>query len=289
MKKIGVVILNYNKEKYTIDCVKSVLKGSRKPEWIVVVDNNSADESWRNLEYWVNSLSSNSIYLLRERKNRGYAAGNNAGIKFLLNLGADAIWILNNDTIIDYAALEAMENKLFSRKRPGLCGSLVVYGDNPDKVQCRGGGKYNRWTGLSKLNGNGLNMADALSIDENDIEEELDFIYGASMMISRKFLEEVGLFDEEFFLYREEQDIAIRASNKFDLAYAAQARVTHFGGISTGYETGKFRFSSFLILLKSHFRLIIKHNPCALPTAFGYLVFCGINNLIKRLKNCFSE
>lgn len=283
MKKIGVVILNYNNEKYTTDCVKSVLNSHRKPDWIVIVDNNSNNKSFDNLQSWLKLEASGSIFLLRKKENKGYAAGNNEGIKFLLDQGADAIWILNNDTIVDSAALEAMENKLFSKNRPGLCGSLVTYGYYPYKVQCRGGGKYNRLTGLSKLNGNGLDEISALNTDESKVEADLNFIYGASIMASRNFLEEVGLFDEKFFLYREEQDLAIRASNKFDLAYASQAHVKHFEGVSTGYSTNRFKWSSLIILLRSHFRLILKHDPYSLPIAVTSLAVYAIKKTLKKL------
>lgn len=83
-----------------------------------------------------------SVVLLQQRQNAGYAAGNNAGMRLLMRCGADAIWILNNDTVVDKRALSAMQKRLFFKARPGLCGSLVLY-FGTDVVQCRAGGKTN--------------------------------------------------------------------------------------------------------------------------------------------------
>lgn len=276
-KKVGVVILNYNGWKDTIACAKSVLAGSKKPDWVVIVDNASHDDSQEKIQKWIreNELAKGKqteVIFHKELKNGGYAAGNNIGIKYLLKRGCEAVWILNNDTIVDTPALEAMEKRLFSKNRPGLCGSLICYLDDPDKIQCRAGGKTNWRTMLSRLNGAGLCRKEAEQTSADEVEKNLNFIYGASVMASRAFLEKIGLMDEKFFLYREEQDWAYRAQGKFDFAYASGAVVWHKGGMTTGFEKSKFKLVSAILLLKSHLRLIIKHNPRALPFAVYALI-----------------
>ena len=154
--RIGVVILNYKGWQDTIACAESVLTGVVPPAWLVVVDNASPDDSVRWLRHWaagrmdfalpelgaprpcpkplpLRELDEDAarhaapapLTLLRRRSNAGYAAGNNAGMRLLMDWGADAVWILNNDTIVDANCLEAMSRRLFAKQRPGLCGSLV--------------------------------------------------------------------------------------------------------------------------------------------------------------------
>ncbi len=101
--------------------------------------------------------------------NSGYAAGNNIGLSLALHLGAEAFWILNNDTIVSANALDEMVNCLFQKQRPGLCGSLICYQHAPELVQCRAGGKTNKWTGLSCLNGSDLNVKEALAISKEQV------------------------------------------------------------------------------------------------------------------------
>lgn len=178
--KIGVVILNYHNWQDTVLCAESVLTCTERPTWVVIVDNASPNDSVVQLMRWAegnldaypldqgakSSLHKpfpllpidndtlapqpGNVCLLCNKVNRGYAAGNNAGIRPLMRWGADAIWILNNDTIVDKGALGAMRERLFSKARPGLCGSRVHY-MKTGFVQCRGGGNNKSLDGAFML------------------------------------------------------------------------------------------------------------------------------------------
>ena len=282
-KKIAVIILNYARWEATLACADSLCAGVELPSHIVIVDNASPDGSAEELQRWIELRGGEQVgcdslsimncavacgksvgiqgirfSLLCMKNNDGYAAGNNAGISFALSFGADACWVLNNDTFVEKCALEAMRSRMFAADEPGLCGSLLLYADEHDRVQCCGGGKTNPWTFLSTLAGNNLTRAQAQQILTSDIEKNLNFIYGASLMVSRRFCETVGLMDESFFLYCEEQDWAWRGGRMgFKLSYAPTAIVYHHEGLTSGMSYRQKRLKRQLLLIRS--RLKVSH------------------------------
>ena len=299
-RHIAVIVLNYCRWQATVACINSICSGEELPTHIVIVDNASIDDSFEQLQQWLELKSNaqedsisvesyrdvssiktvvvdNTRYsLLYMKSNGGYASGNNAGIRFALSLGADACWILNNDTIVEKCALRSMHSRMFSLDRPGLCGSLLLYAGDVCCVQCCGGGKTNIWTFLSVLAGNGLTLSQAQCLNATSVERSLNFIYGASLMVSRQFCETVGLMDESFFLYCEEQDWAWRGLRMgFKLGYAPTAIVYHYEGLTSGMSHRKKSLKRLLLLIHSRLRVTWKHHPYALLTVVlgcGYAV-----------------
>lgn len=308
-KKVAVIILNYERWQETVLCANSIMKGTEQGSHIIIVDNASGDDSSIKLHQWVltqgkgeaphritsasvpdldwgESVTNGSLRIsfLRMQRNGGYAYGNNAGICLALEHGADAFWILNNDTIVDKNALGAMRRRLFADDSPGLCGSLLLYADVKDCVQCCGGGRTNIWTFLSRLRGRNLTREEALALDAKDVERSLNFIYGASMMASRQFYEAVGPLDESLFLYCEEQDWAWRGMKKgFTLAYTPLAVVWHREGYTSGMSYRRKDMKSQWRLLVSRIRVTLKHHPYALPFVILGCCYAGVRLFVKRI------
>lgn len=311
--RIGVVILNHNGWQDTVACAESVLASVSPPTWLIIVDNASADGSTRWLRHWaagrmefalaelgvstprhkplslvelddaqLDAGEAAPLVLLQLQRNRGYAAGMNAGIRLLMRWGADAIWLLNNDTIVEKQALGAMAKRLFSKSRPGLCGSLVRYREN-GLVQCCAGGRTNRWTGLSVLEGNCQLAEKVTSLAPETVEDRLNFIYGASVMASRAFIERVGLLDERYFLYCEEQDWSYRAGGRFDFAYASGAVVWHKEGATSGFSRASINPRRLLDLTRSRLLLTATHTPVALPSVCLSIVYAAARMAWRRL------
>ena len=304
-KKICAIVLNYNGYNDTIKCIDSIINSEYVPNIVVVVDNFSTDDSVLELKKYFLSLPTPFvdfsvfnllsykdicveisrhdvcpvIVLLGSLHNGGYASGNNLGLSLAMELGVDACWVLNNDTVVSRSALKPMCARLFSSpgEKVGLCGSLVCYADGVDRVQCCGGGHTNIWTGLSVLAGHMMPRELAQSIPAHDVEKGLNFIYGASVMVSRSFLEEVGLMDERFFLYCEEQDWAWRGFNHgFRLGYAPDAVVYHAEGATTGMNQRSRTLRRMLQLTRSRILLAAKHNPLAILTVMVSCVFAAL-------------
>lgn len=305
---VAIIVLNYGQPGHTTACLDSLLRLNTPPEWIIVVDNASPDDSTLLIRQWLQTKEllfeeivaenpeavpqefhtlpqenrQRKFWFLRSPHNKGYAGGNNLGIALACCVNADAVWVLNNDTEVAPDALRAMRDGLFSCERPGLCGSLILYHDDPRFVQCRGGGRTNKWTGLSSLDGYKLPLERAHKEDPSVVASRLDFIYGASVMVSRAFLDTVGWMDEQYFMYCEEQDWAYRAAGRFDFAYAPDAVVYHHEGVSTGWPASVMP-KRLLQITRSRIRLTAKHFPTALPTVCCSIAFAALRLVFRRL------
>jgi hypothetical protein len=295
--------------------VESVLAGDAVPDWIVIVDNASPDDSAEKFLAWAqgevtvaspdfmplrpsskplpltelpeSELSSagepeTRCVFVRMSRNGGYAAGNNVGLRLGLQWGADAFLILNNDTMVERNAIGSLKRRLFSKQRPGLCGARVQYMDIK-RVQCRAGGRTNPWTALSTLDGYKFSIQRALIDSPETVERRINFIYGACIMASRQFIDQVGLLDERFFLYCEEQDWSYRAQGSFDLAYADDAIVWHREGTTSNHSYRKVNLKSLFILVKSRLLVTVKHHPIALPTVCFSIFFAAFRMLWRRM------
>jgi GT2 family glycosyltransferase len=284
---VGVVILNWNDGPRTIACAESVLASTYHRFFVVLVDNGSTDGSPAMLSRWVDSrdapllatpasppeaqppppdrerASPPLISLLLLGSNGGYGAGNNAGIAHALRLGADASWVLNNDTVVDPPALAQVVDVLEGDRRVGLVGSCVVNNDRQGRVQCLGGGTYGRWTSRTTLARSGSDPRNVRA------PESLDFISGSAMLISTACLRSTGGFEEGFFLYCEEIDLTRRAAAAgWSIAVAEKAIVRHEHGASAGSHADVTRRSprSFYYGARSAVLLARKTDRVTLPS-----------------------
>jgi hypothetical protein len=209
--------------------------------------------------------------LVRTALNLGFAGGNNIGIAFALFQGnADYIWILNNDTIVEPETLSAMIERMKAVPDAGICGSTLLYHDNPQRIQSLGGARYLKWAGIGvQLGANGRWPA---IVQAESVEREMSYVAGASMLVSRPFLKTVGLMEESYFLYFEEIDWAQRAAGRFKLVYAPGSVVYHKEGGAIGSSgSGKHRSpKSFFWLTRSRLLFTAKYHPEALPSVALY-------------------
>ena len=172
--------------------------------------------------------------------------------------------------------------------RPGLCGGLLRYCHDDLPVQCCGGGHTNRWTALSAFVGKGLSLEQARRLPRPQVERELNFISGACVMASRAFVEQIGLMDEGYFLYCEEQDWAYRAAGRFGLVYAPDALVYHKEGATTGWNDYNLRWPALGYLTRSRIRCTWLHQPYMLPTVFGAIAYAAVRLFAKKMFSLFS-
>ena len=232
--KVVIVIVNYNGWPDTLECLESILQCSYSNYQIVVVDNCSTDSSLKRIVDWANgdldvyTMPDNALrgfscppvqkplpwvmmsraeaecgctdilqrsipklILVEAGDNLGFAAGTNIGIRFALSLpDLRYIWILNNDTVVDKQALielvECTTADLYDR--PG--GSIIHEYDTPNKLQLYGGLKFREHAVLRPHGA--------------DMFEEVDYLVGASIMLSRNRLHDLGLLEEKFFLNSED-------------------------------------------------------------------------------------
>lgn len=310
------IILQYGNWRDTALCVESVLGGDFVPDWIVIVDNASPDDSAESFLTWargevklappdflplrsspkplpLTALSEQALndagmpetrcVFVRMAHNGGYAAGNNVGISLGLRWGADAFLLLNNDTMVTASAIRALRDRLFACTRPGLCGGLLRYCHGEKLVQCLAGGHTNPRTALSRITGQGLTLKEALRVPRDEVEAHINYVCGACVMASRQFVEKVGLLDEGYFLYCEEQDWAYRAAGEFDVSYAPDALVWHREGATTGWNgRGAMPLRPLLRLTVSRLRCTWLHHPRYLPIVLLGVIYAALNLFGKK-------
>lgn len=260
--EIHIILVNWNGWRDTLECIASLEALDYPNARIVVVDNGSTNDSVRELR----RRSPDHTLLLSER-NRGFAGGTNLGIRHAMEEGADYLWILNNDTVVEPEALDALLERMERDPETGVCGSRLLYLDQPEVLQALGGGTYNRWLGVTRYLGEGGPAR--MQVDPDEIEEQLSYISGASMLVSRRFIEEVGLMNEEYFLYYEELDWMERAGDRFAIGFAPGSVVYHKEGASIKANTlQRNRKSKLADYYQLRNRLLFTRNyhPWMLPT-----------------------
>jgi GT2 family glycosyltransferase len=288
----GIIVLNWNGYKDTIECLESVLKLKEVMVKIVVVDNGSSDDSVDCIRQYldaqgrmVRQLSpiqtchemkcGKEILFIRNPTNDGYAGGNNIGIRYLLSLSEiEYVWVLNNDTVVDPHALSYLVKKIASDPNIGAVGSCLLYLENREKIWAACGGHYSKLTCGSKNIDLNLDLVNQKR-SETEIEESIDYIAGASILFTRKSLQDVGLFCEDYFLYFEEPDWCNRAKRLgYRLGYASRSLVYHGVGKSTDkYSKTTGNFYAFRWLqIKNRIKFSRKFHPLSLPLVFGYIL-----------------
>jgi GT2 family glycosyltransferase len=216
---VSVVIVNYNGRRWIDDCLTAVLSQQDVQPEVIFVDNASTDGS---VEYVGERFPAVRIVALQE--NTGFAGGNNAGARAARGR---LLAFLNNDTVADGRWLASLRLALDANPDAGLATSRIVYMHDPETVDSAGDA-YTRAGGAFKR-GHGA-MASAY------LEPcEVFGACGAAFMIRRKLFEELGGFDEDFFLVYEDVDLSYRAQLRGQrVLYVPGAIVRHAGSASMG-------------------------------------------------------
>ena len=182
------------------------------------------------------------INLISSITNNGFAAGNNIGIRYALSKGdADYFWFLNNDTTVNSNTLSLLVNSILKDSLIGIIGCKILLYFNPDTIQCIGGGLFNKYT--ASIREMYFGKSNSVKIENHP---QLDYISGASMMVSSEFIQKVGLMNEEYFLYFEELDWAYREIKcGFQFDYNIDAVVYHKNGATINRNGGKSVLSEY--------------------------------------------
>lgn len=293
LKKVLIVLVNFNGWKDTIECLGSLLSLDYPDFSILVVDNGSLDDSQQHIksfaeqkalkyvEYQHAEIQSQHadpqvprLVIIKSDKNVGFAGGVNIGVRYGLDKGDfEYFWLLNNDTVVQCDSLKYMIEKMNSVPAIGICGSTIRYFDEPAKIQTYGGGYYLRWIGIPWHHGRYFNTGVDLE-SEKRVESCMNYVEGASMLVSLKFIKEIGLMCEDYFLYFEEIDWAVRAKGHFTLGYASKSVVYHKIGKSIGTSSNPFKKSYISDFFNIRNRILFarRYFPATLPTVYLVLL-----------------
>lgn len=274
--KVYIIILNYNNYFDTLECIESVLKLNYTQKKIIVIDNDSPNQSGKYIEKWLEEKKYTQIIFIKSNKNLGYAGGNNIGIKQALqDRQMKYVWILNNDTIVDEYALEALIKKANESPNIGACGSKLIYDWDRTKIQGYGG-TYNKW------------LAVVGTIKNEEQIKNMDYVIGASMLIKREVLENIGLLGEDYFLFFEELDYAQRMKGKYTWACATDSIVYHKEGASIGAKASEPKKTSYIsdyYTIRNRILITKKYFPYCIFTVYLGLLLAIINRFRRDQKD----
>lgn len=271
--KVYILVLNYNGWKDTIACLESLLNLNYNNYRILVLDNASTNNSEEKILEWMHLKNSDLIDYIQVGKNKGFAGGNNVGLRLALNDSEmKYAWVLNNDTIVDSNALQELVSVMESDSQIGICGSKLIFEWDRSRIQGYGA-RYNRYTGIPS------------TILEPGQIESMDYVIGASMLISRPFLQEIGMMNEEYFLYYEELDWILRAKEKYRIACAPDCIVYHKEGAAIGADAvhiGQKSELSDYYSIRNRILFTKKYYPWCLPTVYLGLCWAIINRMRRN-------
>lgn len=247
MATVLTVILNWRSAAMTMQATATALVAMEGIAGdIIVVDNDSGDGSFERMTAHIAAQGWDRVRVLQSGWNGGFGAGNNAGFRAGLQNGSrpDYVFILNSDAFPAPDAIRILLDHLEAHPEAGIAGSCL---HDPDTAEGQGEVHTTAFrfpSILSEFEGTvrfgpvtRLLRNHVLPLPIPDRTVAVDWLAGAAMMIRRSVLDEIGMFDETFFLYFEETDLCHRAARKgHQTHYVRDSRVAHIGSVSTGMK-----------------------------------------------------
>ena len=242
--RVGIVVVNYRTADLAVACLRSLLpEAATLPGMrVVVVDGASGDGSASRIAAAVEGEGWGAwVSVLPLAENRGFSAGNNAGIDFLRRRSIVPDWflLLNPDTVVRAGAVQALLDRGSSHPGIGIVGSRL---EDPDGTPQRSAFRFHSASGELER-GVRLSLVSRLLasrmvvLPQPETACRVDWVSGASLLVRRELLDEIGGLDEGFFLYFEEVDFCLRAARAgWECWHEPSSRVVHLGGQSTGVD-----------------------------------------------------
>lgn len=246
--KVAIIVLNYNGWRDTIECLESLQRITYPNYQIIVVDNGSTDDSVMQIREKFSHLA-----LIETGSNLGYAGGNNIGINYALKKGAKYILIVNNDTeVIEPDFLKQMVEVMESDYKIGVLGPKVLTsrGQIQDTI-------LSIPTLINCLKGSFRLRFDANKSRDYNVCQQADAVSGVCWLMRASITNEIGLLDEDYFMYVEEQDYCYRAKKAgWRIMYSPIVSVLHKKG--SGDENDKQRTYRQYIFVRRNLVLFLR-------------------------------
>lgn len=246
---IAVIVLNWNNAPDTLECLESVYRSiCNSPFKVYVVDNGSTDDSLPVLKEKVPQAT-----FLRMNSNLGFAEGNNRAIIQAISDGAEYLFLLNNDAVIQEDTLTQLLQ--VAEKHPTACaiGPKIYFYDAPTTIWC-GGGECDLSRAFCYHRDRGLEDSQATF----HAVGETSYVCGCALFLRASHLQTVGLMDPRFFLNWEEIDWCFRMRRAgLDCLYVPEAKAWHkvsrsFIGGNRGLMWYYFYYRNRLLWMERH-------------------------------------
>jgi GT2 family glycosyltransferase len=239
--RISVVILNYNGLNDTLHCLESLDKCTYPNLDIILLDNGSPNTDEPKV---LEKIKQKNYRFIATGKNLGFAGGCNFGMEIALKEGkSEYIYLLNNDTEVEPDVFEKVIEVAEKNPEIGIVASKSFYYGERTLIES---------AGLTLLNsGEVVARGRGVRGEKLNKDEELLGVCGAAMLLRCSMLREIGLFDDEFFLYSEDSDLSLRAiATGWKCWYAHKSVIYHKVSVATkkvrNYKFNvKARFNQF--------------------------------------------
>lgn len=279
---LSIIIVSYNVCGFLRKCLKSIVDAKINHSYeIIIVDNNSIDESSSIIRGEFPAIN-----WLQNEKNLGFATANNQGIN---QSKGQFILLLNPDTEVKPRAIEVLLQVMVDDSTIGACGSKLVNQDGSLQLSCYPfptlANEIVRLHHLEKLFPQTQYPMDEWN---KNLSYPVDNIQGASLLLRKAALDEVGLLDESFFIYTEEVDLNYRLKKAgWKNLYVPTSEVVHFGGQSTKQN----KTEMFLELYKTKIQFFRKHYGAMKTNFYKFMLFetSLLRIFIGKILNVFQN
>lgn len=254
MNKVGIVLVNYNSLKDTIECIKSI-KESDYWNYVIIVIDNASTENASALK------SCDNVIFKRMKKNVGFGVANNIGTDIAVENNCDLILCLNNDTVIQKDTIRILVDNTNDRT---ITTGAIYYYSEPNELWY-GGGE------ISKYKGNFRHKNYMKS-------QEVSFISGCCLMFTQKCYKDIGLFDPAYFMYYEDSDFSLKAiQHGYTLKYVYEARIYH----KVGRSISKVKGVKDYYLTRNRLYILHKYKMYFSRTAIIYFVITRMIYILR--------
>jgi GT2 family glycosyltransferase len=248
MLRVSAVVVNWNAREDTRECIESLTKSDFPALGIILVDNASSDGSAQYLRPLFPGMT-----IIENPTNERFALGSNKGIDLALDRGAQCVFLLNNDAVVEEETIGRLVRALEVSPGAGLVGPKILYYSRKDVIWSAGG-EVNFWTGTTRHRG--IREKDTGQYDKS---VEVAYLTGCALMAKRELIEKIGSLDPSYYMYGEDADWCLRARKAgFGILYVPGARVWHKVSLSAGGEFSATKLyektKSNLLLFSTHAR-----------------------------------
>ena len=264
---ISFVIVSWNASSYLRKCLSSIYCNSIKSEFeVIVIDNGSSDDS---VEMVKNEFPHAKI--VETHRNFGFSKGNNIGIKLARG---EWLYLVNSDVVVLPNSINLLDAFVRADERIGICGPRIL--DKNFHLQRSCMGKPTLWRifctvlSLDKMMSNCKIFSGYMMRWWNySSSMNVDILNGCFWAIRRKAIDDVGLLDEQFFMYGEDMDYCVRLRESgWKVMYCNETAVVHYGGASSDNNPTRF----YLEMYKANLKYWRKHQGMAAVAVYNSLI-----------------
>ena len=237
MNSLAIIVLNWNGADDALNCVESLQQQTLRPE-IIIVDNNSSDDSVERFEDHVKSQKKDAPILIKNSQNLGFAGGINTGLVYARKQGFEYIGVLNPDAIADKKWCQALVDELSSHPKCGIATGILQRRDG--KTLDTTGDFYTTW-GLP-----GPRNRDEPVENAPSKPGEVFGATGGGAIYRAAMFDDIDMFDEDFFMYYEDVDLSFRAQLAgWKVRFTPKAIAYHKVGASSKKVPGLAVYNTF--------------------------------------------